>query len=253
MDKALIAHKFSKSLASYNQEAKAQKMIISKLMEMFSYQDVQYFDKILEFGTGTGLLTQRIHREFNYSKLILNDLSDEFKRVAYGHFTQKEEAKLSFLSGDIEQVTLPEECNLIISSSTEQWIENKEVFYKKVYDSLSENSYFVFSSFAQDNLKELRVATGISLKYYSLEESKKMLQNYFEIVQVEEEKISLEFSSALEILRHIKKTGVNAISRQDWTTNSVNNLLRKIENVCKKGDAFRITYHPTYFILKKKQ
>ena len=64
MDKALIANKFSKSLNSYNQEAKAQKMIVEKLIALVEKQQISSFDNILEFGTGTGLLTQEIHSRF---------------------------------------------------------------------------------------------------------------------------------------------------------------------------------------------
>lgn len=252
MDKALIANKFSKSLNSYNQEAKAQKMIVEKLILLLENQHVSSFDTILEFGTGTGLLSQEIHSRLSYKKLYLNDLSEEFEKFTLDQFTELEKKKIEFLRGDIELINIPDQLNLIISSSTEQWIENKDLFVKKMAGSLSSDGYFIYSSFGLDNLKQLREATGVSLEYYSIEKTKKMLNEYFDIIHSEEERITLNFSSAIDILTHIKKTGVNAISKQNWTNKSVKEMIRKIEKVCKNNNVYSITYHPLYFILKKK-
>lgn len=252
MDKALIAHKFSKSLKSYNQEAKAQKLIIARLVELFQPYKAQSFNSILEFGTGTGLLSKEIRNHCQYQKLFLNDLSEEFESFTLSHFTTEDEDKISFIRGDIEQVELPSQLDLVISASTEQWVENKANFYQKISNSLQEDGHFVFSTFGPDNLKQLREATGVSLKYYDLEENKKALAEQFEVLYFEEENIILKFDSAMDILTHIKKTGVNAISKQNWTKKSVMQLIKKIETVCKNEDHYEITYHPLYFILKKR-
>ena len=112
--------------------------------------------------------------------------------------------------------------------------------------------FFVFSTFGPDNLKQVRKATGKSLKYYDLESNKHELSKYFKILDVHEERISLNFDSSLEILTHIKKTGVNALSRDNWTRKSVKEIMQNIEQVCKNGEQLEVTYHPLYFILKKK-
>ena len=166
MDKALIARKFGQSLNSYNQEAKAQKMIVARLLEYFETQGLAHYNRVLEFGTGTGLLTQEVVQRFSYNNLFLNDLIDVSESLTSLIGTLNEQKKISFLAGDIEQIELPKAFDLIISSSTEQWIENKDVFYSKIHSSLSENGYFVFSGFGPDNLKELRKATGVSLNYF---------------------------------------------------------------------------------------
>jgi len=252
MDKALIAQKFSKSLKSYDQEAKAQKLIIARLIELFEPYKADQFESILEFGTGTGLLSKEIRSHCQYQNLYLNDLSEEFESFTLSHFTKEDEDKISFIRGDIEQFDLPSNLDLVISASTEQWVENKSKFYNKISNSLKENGHFVFSTFGPDNLKQLREATGVSLEYFELEENRKALAEQFEILYSEEENIILKFDSAMEILTHIKKTGVNAISKQNWTRKSVMELIKKIEKVCKKDDHYEITYHPLYFILKKR-
>ena len=251
MDKGLIAYKFSKSLKSYDQEAKAQKQILLKLVSLLEKYKLTEFNRILEFGTGTGLLSKEINERFSYNQLYLNDLSEEFEKFTLSRFSKEEQQAVEFVRGDIEKIEFPDSIDLFVSSSTEQWIEGKEEFYTKIYNSLKDNAYFAFSSFGPDNLKQLREATGVSLNYYSLENTKEILTKKFEIIHAEEERIVLDFESAIDILTHIKKTGVNAISKQNWTKKSVMQLIRKIEDVCRTNNGFEITYHPTYFILKK--
>jgi malonyl-CoA O-methyltransferase len=253
MDKELIAYRFSKSLKSYNEEALAQKQIVEKLFSLLQTHVKLDFDSILEFGTGTGLLTEFICKHANYNKLYLNDLSNEFKQFVFKELPQISNTKTTFLSGDIEKVEIPETLDLIISSSTEQWIENTNAFYSKMGNSLSENGYFVFSTFGPDNLQQLRKATGQTLDYKSMSQTQDLLSNNFEIIHSEEEKIALNFESALDILAHIKKTGVNAISRQNWNKKSVQQIISNIEDVCKTEQGFQITYHPIYFILRKRE
>ncbi len=252
MDKLLIAQKFSKSLSSYNQEARAQKKIIKQLLSLFEKQKKSTFNHILEFGIGTGLLTKEINNRLSYNKLYLNDLSTYFTDFVSAQYSQKELEKIDFIEGDIESILIPKNCDLIISSSTEQWVENKADFYKKIQSSLHKNGLFAFSSFGPDNLKQVRKATGKSLKYYDLESNKHELSKYFKILEAQEERISLNFDSSLEILTHLKKTGVNALSRDNWTRKSVKEIMQKIEQICKNGEQLEVTYHPLYFILMKK-
>lgn len=252
MDKVLIAQKFSKSINSYNEEAKAQKLIANRLMTLLTQKSRKSFKNILEFGTGTGFLTQNIKDKIVFDQLYLNDLSSVFETLTLDLFNSDLNSKIEFLKGDIETITIPQKLDLVIGASTEQWIENKDQFYQKIYNALNHDGYFAFSTFGKNNLKELRQATGKGLTYYSLDELKKILTIHFNIIHCEEDEIVLNFSSALDILNHIKKTGVNAISKEDWTKKKVLQLLSKMNQIAILNHHFELTYHPIYFILQKK-
>jgi malonyl-CoA O-methyltransferase len=143
--------------------------------------------------------------------------------------------------------------DLIISTSTEQWVKDKEAFYNKVEQALSPLGNFVFSTFGVENLKEIREATGLGLKYYEQEETRLMLSKNFEILYSKDEQIVLFFSSAKDILRHLKKTGVNGLQKQHWTKKTVNQLIEKIkEATFVEEGKYKLTYHPSYYILQKK-
>ena len=252
MDKQLIANKFSKSLMSYNDEAIAQKQIVNRLFDILNSNSTSEAKHIFEFGSGTGLLSKKIVDNFSTSHIYLNDLSEAFSDFLHHQFTEKERNLLEFIIGDIEHLEFPKGLDLIISSSTEQWIENKTLFYKKTYDALKQDGLFVFSTFGPENLIQIRNASGKSLKYFTLKEHVELLSEYFEIIYTEEEKIDLNFSSGYNIISHLKKTGVNALSKETWTKNKLKKLITEIEQHTKSKEGYTISYHPMYFVLKKK-
>ena len=252
MDKQLIANKFSKSLESYNEEAIAQKQIVNHLFSLLNRNIKSKPKDILEFGSGTGLLSKKIVASFPNSHLYLNDLSEVFSNFLFSQFTKKERNLLGFIVGDVENIEFPQKLDLIVSSSTEQWIENKKAFYKKTYNALKQNGLFVFSTFGPENLIQIRKASGKSLKYYTLKQQQELFSDYFELISSEESKIDLNFSSGYEIISHLKKTGVNALSKESWTKNKLKKLILDIEQNTKSENGYTISYHPMYFVLKKK-
>lgn len=89
--------------------------------------------------------------------------------------------------------------------------------FKRCNALLSGHGYFAFSTFGKENLKEIAAVTGSGLHYYSLEELKKSLSMHYNIVTAGEERIRLTFATPLDVLYHLKHTGVTAVCRQAWT------------------------------------
>ena len=82
------------------------------------------------------------------------------------------------------------------------------------------------------------------LKYYSVDEIKNFCMD-FEIIKIAEEKFVMEFNTPKDVLRHIKNTGVNAISTPQWTKKDLINFEKEYSK------EITLTYHPIYVILKQ--
>ena len=250
IDKAEIRHRFRKSAESYDDYAYAQKTIIRRLMSLLDTYVPVVSGSLLEAGCGTGLLTEQLTEKYGKDRLFVNDLVDAMcTKTATRCLLSPEHC----LVGDIEQVEVEECFDLIVSTSTFQWLACPAETFARLSDCLSAGGMMVFSTFGGDNCKELKALTGTGLTYYSLAEMTKLLSPCLEVVHAEEDYCVLEFEHPLDVLRHVKNTGVNAMNvRKPWTPGRLEKFVREYRERFQTGGHCPLTYHPQYFVCRKK-
>lgn len=245
-DKDLIMKRFSGASGSYDSSAVVQKAVASELAsQIFRYVPEPFFSKVLEIGCGTGLLSHRLAEFIPSGNMYLNDICPEFASCV------SDLHPAAFIGGDAESVDLPSGIGLIASSSVIQWFENPEKFFGKCRQSLRDGGYLAFSTFGPDNLKEIAEVTGNTLDYRPLEELGSMLSFGYELVYSDESYSQLHFPTPVDVLRHLKYTGVNGISRGIWTRKDLSGFCRSYMAKFGSGDGCTLTYHPIYIIVKK--
>lgn len=237
-------------MESYDENAHAQKMVIRHLMELLKAYSPLVYDPILEVGCGTGLLTKQLKEKYTGCELWVNDLVDAMcSKTA-------DRCQLSpkyCVVGDIEQVTFERRFELIVSASTFQWLVHPAQTFARLAGYLYQGGQLVFSTFGKNNYKELKILTGNGLVYHSIEEMKDLLSPCFEIIHAEENHCVLEFDNPLEVLKHVKKTGVNAVNiQQNWTRGKLESFVYEYAKRFQVEGHCPLTYHPQYFICKKK-
>ena len=252
IDKADVLCRFRRSVESYDENAIVQKSIVTKLSMLLQEYVRPCPAKILEIGCGTGLLTSTLLNDFSINELYINDLVPEMCRKTADRCVISDE---HCILGDIETVALTEQYGMIVSSSTFQWFSRPGNTLKKLSGHLAAGGFLVFSAFGQDNLKELRQVSGQGLAYLSSAGWREILSPYFDILHEEEETHTLYFNSPLEVLRHIKNTGVNATSApQIRTKGQIDRFDRNYSlywNTDNKG--YPLTYHPVYWVCRKRK
>lgn len=236
-------------MESYDEHAHAQKAIIGRLMKLSEVYCPSSYGRILEIGCGTGLLTTQIQQRFKYNDLYINDLVDAMCGKTASRCGISEE---HCVVGDIEQVSLDGMFDLIISASTFQWLADPAATFNRLAQHLQQGGWLVFSTFGKENYKELKTVTGNGLVYYSTHEIIHLLSGQFNVIYAGENKEILEFDTPLEILKHIKKTGVNATDPSyTWTRGKLADFTRKYTEYFGKDGNYPLTYHPQYFICQK--
>ncbi len=158
-------------------------------------------------------------------------------------YISKINTDIKFIQSDIENMNFEKKYDLIISNATLQWIENIEGFVTELKTYLTPNGMIIFSTFGINNFKEISAITNVGLKYYSKTELKEMLSPQ----HIEENIIEMEFSSPLNVLKHLKLTGVNSITPQHWTKSDLKNFENKYTQLC--SNKIKLTYNPMYIIL----
>lgn len=250
MNKQLIAQRFSKSVATYTREASVQKRIAGKMAHLLQqYLPKRPYRQVVEFGCGTGTYSRMLLQSIHPEHLLLNDICPEMGLNCRDLLNER----VSFHAGDAEMISFPKNTELITSCSTLQWFESPEEFFKRCNETLNSHGYFAFSTFGKDNMKEIRQLTGNGLPYRSLSELKTSLAPLFHIIHAEEEMVSLNFEAPIQVLHHLKQTGVTGIVNYTWTRSKLNNFCQNYERLFSSGKgSVSLTYHPIYIIAKKK-
>ncbi len=243
IDKECVKNSFKKNLSTYNDNAIVQKKMASKLISLCPKKD---FYRILEIGAGTGLLTELIVEKNDYKQFYINDIVKE----CCG-FIDTDEKKI-FIEGDFDSVEFPINMDLIISNAALQWSSDKVNLIKKIAMTLTSEGIFAFSTFSTQNYREIEKITGISLTYLSISEMSMILSEFFDIVHISEDVHELEFDSFKDLLRHIRLTGVNAISSKKMCVSDLKNMEKSYKQNYYQGDKFMLTYNPMYVIASKR-
>ncbi len=229
IDKELVKKRFSKSLNTYEDNAFVQKEMGAKLLQLLERKD---FNSIFEIGCATGLLTKQIKENLNYNSLTANDIVAEAQSYV-------EDIATDFICEDIEKINFDKKYDLIISNACLQWCNDINSTINKLLFALNDNGVLAFTLFGEDNLKEIKNLFNFQNKVCV---SAKIFK---------EETIKLYFDSPIDVLRHIKLTGVNAVQEHKFTKSSLKEFEENYKNLYSENGKVYLTYNPIYLIIKK--
>lgn len=221
---------FDKHFDKYNDYSIIQKRVAENLNNLIIKNGIydNKIQSIFEIGCGTGLFTRNyIKNNKNLENLILNDKFDVknfLKDIKYD----------TLILEDVEKLEMPK-VDLILSSSVFQWIDDLENLIKKISES---SNRLCFSTYVTGNLIEIKEHFGVTLNYLSKEDIEKYLKKYFGKVNSYSETIKIDFESSIDVLRHLKYTGVTGLQKPSAL------------NV-RSFDKKNITYEVAYFICEK--
>lgn len=248
MSKTQIQKCFTQAHAFYDQQALAQQEIIRRLTALLATQG-RHFDYCLEIGCGSGQLTRALAQHFSIQRWDLNDLCEPHQ--ALSQILQHKPFR--FMQGDAEQLCLPQQYDLIATASTMQWFEHKPQFLARCAAHLLPNGLLLFSTFAPENLFEIKQLTQIGLDYPELWQWRQWLEDDFEILHLSSDKIMLEFDSPKAVLLHLKQTGVTATHQSMWTKKKLQDFYQNYEkNYRTSSGKVRLTYAPILGLAKRK-
>ena len=250
-DKSRVRHSFFKSMYSYNQHAEAQTRMAEELLEALWRIHPAGFGRALEIGCGSGLLTERFLKRFAVETFVANDLVEECGMLVEDIFQQHSSGDFTFAGGDIETLAdLPGKLDLILSNATFQWLHDFDGFLARLKTALKPGGLLAFSTFGPENCREIREVTGNSLTYRPFQNVLASLQAHFEVAFSNEETVPLHFASPMDVLRHLRLTGVNGVSSQKaWTKADLAHFEQAYREHFGEFNRVPLTYHPLLFIV----
>jgi malonyl-CoA O-methyltransferase len=217
LDKRLVRDRFRKCFRQAGNAGIIQPRMAERLVDLLlRYCPERSYGNVLEIGCGTASLAPELLKHVSIDNWVANDIvplaEDLYKAV--GKLPLKH---YSFLHGDMEHVDFPGEQDLIVSNAAIQWATSFADLFEHLVQKLSRGGVLAFSTFGPENLREVSELTGLSLNYVESSTYASLMPDRGEILCVEDEPAVVEFDSAVDVLRHLKQTGVNSLARRAWT------------------------------------
>ena len=234
IDKSLVKKRFSKSLKTYDDNAIVQKQMAEKLVDFLPKKE---FDSILEIGCATGLLTKQLKNKLSFSSFSANDIVAEAEGYIKEIIPQAE-----FLLGDIETINLDKKYDLIISNACLQWCNDIEKTILKLKKSLKDGGVLAVSVFGEENVKEINEIFELLPKTVDIDKLPKD-------TLVVEETINMFFDTPIDVLKHIKLTGANAVKEMKMTKSQLKDFSIEYSEKFAQKNRVQLTYNPVYLII----
>ena len=251
VDKEIVRKRFEKSRDNYNKHAFVQRRICREITDCMEANRIALDGLLLEVGCGSGLLSAEILKKAVPEHYYLNDLVTEKECGITQVLDQYRFLNRTFLEGDAEIIGFPQQLDAIVSTSAVQWFSNLPAFILKVWRALRPGGIFAFSTFGPENFQEIRSACSQGLFYYTSEEINEMMAGGFDVLCVHDEIIPLHFNRPVDVLRHIKNTGVNGLVKPSGWGRQKLQAFEKNYPVSPQNGCL-LTYHPIIILARKK-
>ncbi|MBE0583511.1 MAG: methyltransferase domain-containing protein [Desulfofustis sp.] len=224
--KERVARAFLRGRWSYDKEAVIQRAVNERLLRLLE-RGPGRLRRVLEVGCCTGMLTEEIARRHTPELLFVNDLVPQFFDTVSERLSGLDQSRLRPCFGDIERCELPGDLDLVVSSSTLQWLDDLDAFFARIAAVLLPAGRLIFSMFGRETLGEVTELTGVGLDYPSFRQVRDALDRSFRIDHGEVLRDRLSFSEPRAVLRHIQATGVGGVGGYTWTP-------RRLEHFCQE-------------------
>jgi malonyl-CoA O-methyltransferase len=219
LNKEKIKKQFSRSAENYDLHAHLQQEVGQELLKKIDITP----QRILDLGCGTGTLTLALAERFPEAQIFGSDIAPGMisaaqKKALAGGFEQ-----MIFAVEDMENVSYPDgSFDLVVSNLSLQWIDHLLETLHRLNKLLAEDGRFVFSTFGNDSLKELRTSARHMLgKGYIHEHSfvdradlrQKLVRSGFAVKDVHSDYKERYYDSPQHLLRYLKNIGAQNASR----------------------------------------
>lgn len=256
IDKDLVKARFSKNLATYHSKAAIQKSIAYNLWKILSnYKDTDFYN-IFEIGVGTGYLTSCLLEKEDTKLYIGNDIVEQSEIYFENAFRNSgKDIDREFLVGDgeglVKSFNRYHFFDLVSSSSVFQWFSDLENVFSSLKNLIKPSGLLAFTTFGPDNFKEINKLLSIGLSYKSLSDLRQMVENSgFQVLTIAKEVETLYFSTPLQVLKHIKETGVSGVGDFRWNRVLLSQFIDRYNRYFSSAEGVSLTYEPIYIVAR---
>ncbi|HJV33737.1 malonyl-ACP O-methyltransferase BioC [Geomonas sp.] len=208
-----VRESFHKRAGEYDDYAVVQRRVVAKLVDTLRREQL-HPDRLLDIGAGTGNLLKRLRELYPESLAVGADLAFGMCRTAADTLAAD---RVHLVNADAERLPFASGCfQLVLSTSTYQWLTSLEHAFTEVRRVLSPGGLFCFALFGEKTLYELRDSYKAALKsgpdrshsFFSAADVQSALERAGFSGAAASSELEVEFHRDVpELLRSLKKIG----------------------------------------------
>lgn len=250
-DKIEVARCFRRSQPTYDDNAFIQKKVSARLVGFLQELEDIKCRRVLEVGCCTGILTEMFCSHYPVANLFVNDLVPELCEKARERVS-KSLLSIEALPGDIEKIAIPRQLDLILSSSTLQWLTDLPAALDKFNEALADQGYLVFSLFGAGTMAEIKTLTGCGLHYLAIDQLCSLVKSRFDLLRVETSEDRLVLPTPRDVLRHLQATGVSGLGYYRWTPATLRIFESEYRRMYGSEEGVQLSYVSHFLVARKK-
>lgn len=257
IDKERVAGKFAETTVTYRDNATVQHQVAARLHNLLMAHAAPIRSSrervIMELGYGDGTFTEAYAASHAgmFGTIRLCDIKQgKIEQLMLSGFSSVEYVTADVESADFADKYLqPGTIDRIYSSSMFQWLNSPCRMLEKCCRALKPGGVIALSFYGEDTFREIAVTVGSGLKYPSARMMAGVATGAGCRVEIlSEDTEVIEFDTAVDALKHLKLTGVNALPGKP-DPGRARQLLREwpLDNA---GHA-TLTFNPIYMIITR--
>lgn len=248
IDKDMTEARFVRGLKSYDSEASVQARVVVFLDRLVNTPVIasrirRQGARVLEIGSGTGTLSSVL------DNVCGNEAYLEMWDIAGEPPVEGRLRRFRNVDAELEIRRIPDSSfDLVATASTVQWFNSPSRFLSECARILAPGGFIILSTFVKGNLRQISDSTGKSLPLLTKDQWKTIIPAGMRLIGMKCYEHELEFSSSLDVFRHLRQTGVDSLGRSADSVNPVAAVRHLQPDLDGK---FRLTYKPLVMVLVK--
>lgn len=159
IDRSKVQRSFHRQAWEYDNHAVVQKRVVARLLNILS-EEGEIPSRILDVGTGTGLLAQHLADRYPDAFLSCIDLAPGMAAAARRRLGRQALVAVA----DAEHLPFAEEAfDYVVSASTFQWLTTLDAAFGEAWRVLAPGGRFVFAFFGDGTFHELKASYRTAL------------------------------------------------------------------------------------------
>ncbi len=255
-NKEVIRNAFSRGAGSYDHYAFVQQKIAGLLFENLPNSSEMYKKRIFEIGCGTGIISEKLLRNYPDSKICMTDISPQMVNMCKLKLISVPHSGAWFKVLDAEYDDIGNSFDLIVSSLTAHWFDDIHASIQKITDALNPGGMLVMSYLTNDSFPEWRNVCdtmNIACTANRLPEKEELQSVILEHdFRFEPFSVRTTFDKSHDFFKSLKKSGVNTqTGEKQLGVSDFRKLVRMWDSTEENG--INITYSGELLILRKEQ